>query len=392
MIDSLYFFSWLLPDSFSLYVYYRYVYSPCCCSCNRQKIMVKKSCFTILLRTFFKKKKTKIKFFLKDLPFLFCSILFHSRKAFLRTNTCFIRFIAEYLSLSYKNSSVFWKWISLDFLWFSWLKFFHPFFVTFCFCSSRFAFTSFFISFYVWSLIFFISLLLELSFFEQQFPLPFVKKLFNFSFISCMRYLCMTICSWICSSVVSFSLFVFYRFYHICFPFPFVFSLHNLSERKVCGTVAKQKKLVCLIPFLLVTFFIFICLYMFFSAISFLCFILMCFWTFFFLSSRSWMSFPLSLPFLCVSFSEDPVWFDHPFSFLFSFSPFTYSPCSQECLMEISKASRSPAWSIPVTVRVKRTWMTWGWSEAQQANVTKRQRQNKDESWIKSFSLSLTSL
>ena len=55
--------------------------------------------------------------------------------------------------------------------------------------------------------------------------------------------------------------------------------------------------------------------------------------------------------------------------------------------MEISKASRSPAWSIPVTVRVKRTWMTWGWSEAQQTNVTKRQRQNKDESWIKSFSL-----
>ena len=55
--------------------------------------------------------------------------------------------------------------------------------------------------------------------------------------------------------------------------------------------------------------------------------------------------------------------------------------------MEISKASRSPAWSIPVTVRVKGTWMTWWWSEAQQTNVTKRQRQNKDESWIISFSL-----
>ena len=60
--------------------------------------------------------------------------------------------------------------------------------------------------------------------------------------------------------------------------------------------------------------------------------------------------------------------------------------------MEISKASRSPAWSIPVTVRVKRTWMTWWWSEAQQTNVTKRQRQNKDESWIKPFSLSLFTL
>ena len=27
------------------------------------------------------------------------------------------------------------------------------------------------------------------------------------------------------------------------------------------------------------------------------------------------MFFPLSLTFLCISVSEDPVWFDHPFSF-----------------------------------------------------------------------------
>ena len=55
--------------------------------------------------------------------------------------------------------------------------------------------------------------------------------------------------------------------------------------------------------------------------------------------------------------------------------------------MDISEATRSPAWSIPVTVRVKRTWMTWWWSEAQRTNVTKRQRQNKDESRIISLSL-----
>ena len=45
----------------------------------------------------------------------------------------------------------------------------------------------------------------------------------------------------------------------------------------------------------------------------------MCFWTFFFLSSRSWLFFPLSLPFYVSLFLEDSVWFDHRFSFLFYF-------------------------------------------------------------------------
>ena len=36
----------------------------------------------------------------------------------------------------------------------------------------------------------------------------------------------------------------------MCFPFPFVFSVHNLSQRRVGGTVAKQKKRVCLFTFL----------------------------------------------------------------------------------------------------------------------------------------------
>ena len=114
----------------------------------------------------------------------------------------------------------------------------------------------------------------------------------------------------------------------MCFPFPsFVFSVHNLSERQICGTVANLNKLVCLFPFLLVIFsylFVFACFF-FFSKFLFFCFILMCFWTFFFLSSRSWLFFPLSLPFYVSLFHEDSVWFDHRFSFLF-FSPFTYSP------------------------------------------------------------------
>ena len=218
----------------------------------------------------FQKKKTKIKFFLKDLPFLFCSILFHSRKAFLRTNTCFIRFIAEYLSLSYKNSSVFWKWISLDFLWFFLTQVFSSFFRHFLFLFITFRFHLFF--HFLLCLIFDFSsspFFLNSVFLNSNFPSFWKKKLFNFSFISCMRYLCMFFCSWICSSVVFFFLFVFSRFYHICFPFPFVFSLHNLSQRQVCGTVAKQKKLVCLIPFLLVTFFTFFCLYMFFPQFPF---------------------------------------------------------------------------------------------------------------------------
>ena len=47
-----------------------------------------------------KKNLTKTVFsFRKYLPFLFFSILFHSRKAFLQTNTWFINFIALYLSL-----------------------------------------------------------------------------------------------------------------------------------------------------------------------------------------------------------------------------------------------------------------------------------------------------
>ena len=62
----------------------------------------KKLCWNILLRNFFLQKNlTKTKFFLFGRIFLFSFfILFHLGKAFLRSNTCFISFIALYLSLS----------------------------------------------------------------------------------------------------------------------------------------------------------------------------------------------------------------------------------------------------------------------------------------------------
>ena len=165
------------------------------------------------------------------------------------------------------------------------LTFFSSFFVTFCFCSSRFAFS----------------------------PLHFPLRLI-FYFLS--------FCSHICSSAVSFFLFVFSRFSHICFPFPsFVCSVHNLSEEKFMELLRIWKN-VCLFPypFLLGTCFTFICLcmFVFVSKFHFFWYILICFWTFVFFCSRSWMFLPLLLPFY-VSLFWDTVWFDHRFSHLFDF-------------------------------------------------------------------------
>ena len=79
------------------------------------------------------------------------SILFHTRKTFLRTNTFEIRAISSFLSKKIfrffkvdlsRNKTFFSVFLSYKF-------FFRPFLITSCFCSSRFAFTSCFISFYV---------------------------------------------------------------------------------------------------------------------------------------------------------------------------------------------------------------------------------------------------
>ena len=119
-----------------------------------------------------------------------------------------------------------------------------------------------------------------LQFFNNNFTL--VQKTLQFIPFTCMRYLYMSFCSYICSSVVSFSLFVFLVSNTFVSLF-LVFSVHNLSERQVYGTVANLKN-VCLFPFpfLLCTCFIFICLCMFVFVSKFPVFDLFsCFWTFF---------------------------------------------------------------------------------------------------------------
>ena len=253
-------------------------YSPCCCSSNWQKNDLKNF---VLLFSFAHFSKKKIKFLLFGRIFLFF-FLFSSiqEKHFCEQTPVLLVFIALYLSL-WKNSSVFLKWISFDFFFLT--SFFRPFFLTSCFCSSRFAFTSFFISFSVWPFIFLISFFLNSVFWTA---ISLLKKIFNLSFFythAFFLYVLLLIHLFICC--LFFSLRFFSFLIHL-FPFPFVFSVHNLSERQVYGTVAKQKKLVCLFTFLVGTFFIFICLCMF-----------VCFFRF----------------------------------FPFFLSPFTYSPCSQEC-------------------------------------------------------------
>ena len=185
------------------------------------------------------KKSGKNSFsFRENLPFLIFSILFHLRKALLRTNT--FKIIFSLFDLSYeKNSSVFWKWISLFFC-FSLITFFSSFFRHFLFLFITFRFQLFFISFYVWSVIFLVS-----RFFEQQFHLPFVSKknssTYPFFMHALPLYVPLLIDLFICC--LFFSLRVFPFLTHVCFPFPsFVFSVHNFSERKVYGTAANLKK------------------------------------------------------------------------------------------------------------------------------------------------------
>ena len=118
----------------------------------------------------------------------------------------------------------------------------HPFFITFCFCSSRFAFTSvfhfrFFLIFGFFLISFFLnSFFIYFTFFSFLWttisPSCCIKKVFKNFLLTCMGYLFMSsLCSSICSSIVP------SRFYHLCFPFPsFVFSVHNLFPKQVCGT------------------------------------------------------------------------------------------------------------------------------------------------------------
>ena len=107
-----------------------------------------------------------------NLPFLIFSILFHYEKHCCEQIPLKLFFFLFDLSYE-KNSSVFWKWISLVFFFvFLYSRFLILFFVTFCFCSSRFAFTFFFSFPFMFDLFLF----LISSFFEQQFHLLYQKK------------------------------------------------------------------------------------------------------------------------------------------------------------------------------------------------------------------------
>ena len=206
------------------------------------------------------------------------------------------------------------------FLCFSFLQVFRPsFFHHFLFLFITFRIHLLFHFLFVWPLIFLISFFLN-SVFLNNFP--FVsKKLINLSFFTRMRYLCMSFCSWICSSVVSFS--SCFLFSNTCVSlFLLLSSLSITSLKDKFVELLQIWKKTCLSISLFVGhfsyLFVFACFF-FFSKFLFFCFILMCFWTFFFLSSRSWLFFPLSLPFYVSLFHEDSVWFDHRFSFLFYF-------------------------------------------------------------------------
>ena len=192
-----------------------------------------------------------------------------------------------------KDSSVFWKWISLVFFCFSWLEIFSSFFRHFLlFLLITFHFHLFF-HFHIFDLLFSWS---PVFFVNNNFTFCNKKKLFNLS----LFHACVTSVSPFAHRFIhllSFFLFVFSRFYHMCFPFPsFVFSVHNLSERKVYGTVANLSISLSLFCWALVWhFLVFACLSLFrnflFLIYSHL-FLNICLFC-----SRSWMFLPLLLPF-----------------------------------------------------------------------------------------------
>ena len=95
----------LLPDSFSLYVYYRYVYPPCCCSSCWQKNGLK-NCVLLLSFAHFSKTSDKNIVFISETSSFFLLLLFSSIQ---ERHFCEqIPFILELSLLSFlKKSSVF---------------------------------------------------------------------------------------------------------------------------------------------------------------------------------------------------------------------------------------------------------------------------------------------
>ena len=141
----------------------------------------------------------------------------------------------------------------------------------FCFCSSRFAFTSFF--HFLLCLIFdFLHLPSSWTqFFWTAISPSFCKKTLQL-FLYFMHAL--PLYDHLLKDLFICCLFFSLRFFTVSITFVSLFlllfslSITSLKEKFV-ELLQSKKKLVCLIPFLLVTFFIFICLYMFFPQFPF---------------------------------------------------------------------------------------------------------------------------
>ena len=266
-----------------------------------------KLCLIVLLRNFFfKKNLTKTSFFLFGRIFVFSYFLFSSiqEKHFYEQNTCFIRFIAEYLSLLQKLFRIFkmnlFRYFC-DFLDSSFFILFRHFLFLFITFRIHLLFHFLFYFLFVWPFYFLDPLLL--GFFWTTISLLNKKTLqFIFFLHACVQlYVLLLIHLFICC--LFFSLRFFSFLIHL---FPFSLSSMSITSLKDKFMELLQKNLFVYFPFhcaLVSYLFLSLHVCLFFSKFLFFRFILMCFWTFFFLSSRSWLFFPLSLPFLCVSFS-----------------------------------------------------------------------------------------
>ena len=218
--------------------------------------MVKKTCVLLLSFAHFSKKKFLLFGRIFLFFFLFSSI---QEKHFCEQTPVLLVFFALYLSLSLKKLFRIFKMNLSEFLCFSLLRFFSTFFRHFFFVHHVSVSPFFHFLFCLISFIFLISFFLNSvslpslsSFFEQQFPLCIKKKnssTYHFSH-ACVPSLCPFADTFV-HLLSLFFLFVFFRFSHMCFPFPFVFSVNNLSERQVEGTVAnlKKKNMFVYLPF-----------------------------------------------------------------------------------------------------------------------------------------------
>ena len=243
---------------------------------------------------------------------------------FMEGSSCFLDCLrvsfVSFLSFFFKNSSVFLKWISFDLfcVLLSYKLFFHPFFITSCFCSSRFVFTSFFIPFFVWPFIFLISFFMN-SLLWTTISLLYQKPLQLFTFVY-MQALPLYVL-----------LFLFHRFVHLLSFFLFLLSLSFwntyltlLHFQKLFDLFVRHlHTFVCFCMFVLLSVFFFKFSFFVYSLVFFghspflISFLNICF---------SHVSFIFVVLFECISpffWRFSLIWLY--FSCLF-FPPFTHSP------------------------------------------------------------------